>query len=66
MIGRLGETEKALEIKPAIVLESADHHSERLVCFFIRNGCKVFPIGPLQSHPIQAFTATLQKIAANP
>lgn len=36
MIGRLGETEKALEIKPAIVLESADHHSERPRLFFYK------------------------------
>lgn len=53
MIGRLKKTEEALETKPAIVLESTGHYSERLVYFFIRNGYKVFLINPLQSHSIK-------------
>ena len=49
----LRKTEETLGTKPAILLESTGHYSERLVCFFIRNNFRVFLINPLQSHSIK-------------
>lgn len=43
----LRKTEETLGTKPAILLESTGHYSERLVCFFIRNNFRVFLINPL-------------------
>lgn len=53
LLKALRKAEEALETKPAILLESTGHYSERLVCFFIRNDHKVFLINPLQSHSIK-------------
>lgn len=49
----LRKAEETLGTKPAILLESTGHYSERLVYFFIRNNFKVFLINPLQSHSIK-------------
>ncbi len=53
LLKSLKRAEEALETKPAILLESTGHYSERLVCLFIRNHYKVFLINPLQSHSIK-------------
>ena len=49
----LRKAEETLVTKPAVLLESTGHYSERLVCLLIRNNFRVFLINPLQSHSIK-------------
>jgi transposase len=54
VIRQLKKVENAFNSKPAIVLESTGHYSQRIVHFFCNRGFKVFLINPLVSHSIKS------------
>lgn len=60
VIKKIKEVERAFSCKPAIVLESTGHYSNRLVHFFCNNGLKVYLINPLLSHSIK--NSTVRKV----
>ena len=51
---QLKKVENAFNSKPAIVLESTGHYSQRIVHFFCNRGFKVFLVNPLVSHSIKS------------
>lgn len=54
VIRQLKKVEDAFNSKPAIVLESTGHYSQRIVHFFCNRGFKVFLVNPLISHSIKS------------
>ncbi len=54
VLRKLKKVENAFHSKPAIVLESTGHYSQRIVHFFYNRGFKVFLINPLISHSIKS------------
>jgi transposase len=54
VIRQLKKVEDAFNSKPAIVLESTGHYSQRIVHFFCNRGFKVFLVNPLVSHSIKS------------
>ena len=54
VIRQLKKVENAFNSKPAIVLESTGHYSQRIVHFFCNRGFKVFLVNPLVSHSIKS------------
>jgi transposase len=54
VLKQLKKVENAFNSKPAIVLESTGHYSQRIVHFFCNRGFKVFLVNPLVSHSIKS------------
>lgn len=54
------KVEKQFGSKPAFVLESTGHYSNRIVHFFLENDLKVYLINPLLSHSIK--NSTVRKV----
>ncbi|WP_169717679.1 IS110 family transposase ISCth8 [Sporomusa silvacetica DSM 10669] len=54
VLRKLKKVENAFYSKPAIVLESTGHYSQRIVHFFCNRGFKVFLVNPLISHSIKS------------
>ncbi|WP_371363281.1 IS110 family transposase ISCth8 [Sporomusa rhizae] len=54
VLRQIKKVEHAFNRKPAIVLESTGHYSQRIVHFFCNRGFKVFLINPLISHSIKS------------
>lgn len=54
VLRQLKKVEHAFSSKPAIVLESTGHYSQRIVHFFCNRGFKVFLVNPLVSHSIKS------------
>jgi transposase len=52
-LGEIKKVEDAFGSKPAIVLESTGHFSQRIVHFFLKQELDVFLINPLISHSIK-------------
>ena len=52
-LGEIKKVEYAFGSKPAIVLESTGHFSQRIVHFFLKQDLDVFLINPLISHSIK-------------
>ncbi|WP_371364589.1 hypothetical protein SRRS_52450 [Sporomusa rhizae] len=52
-LGEIKKVEDAFGSKPAIVLESTGHFSQRIVHFFLKQELDVFHINPLISHSIK-------------
>lgn len=52
-LDQIKKVEEAFSTKPAIVLESTGHYSQRIVHFFLKRGFEVYHINPLISHSIK-------------
>jgi transposase len=60
VLTQIKKVEKQFGSKPAFVLESTGHYSNRIVHFFLENDLKVYIINPLLSHSIK--NSTVRKV----
>lgn len=60
VLTQIKKVEKQFGSKPAFVLESTGHYSNRIVHFFVENDLKVYLINPLLSHSIK--NSTVRKV----